>query len=62
MRNTIRWVKRQWYKIFYYSPYWESAYGKFRVLYKDGAKSVPMCYKNAKSYAEIFNGKVIDNF
>lgn len=60
--GTIRWIKRQWYKQFNYSPFWETAYGKFRVLYKDGKRSIPMTWKNANSYATIFGGKVIDNF
>lgn len=55
-------IKRMWYKCFRYSPFYMTAFGKFRVLYKDGQKTIPMDYKTAKDYAKIFGGKVIDNF
>jgi hypothetical protein len=32
---------------------------KFRVKYPDGKVSIPMNYKNALNYAEIFKGKII---
>lgn len=58
-----RWILRQWYKIPYYDSREDNAfYGKFRVLYNDGEQSIPMCWKVANEYANIFGGVVIDNF
>jgi len=35
------------------------AKGKYRVLYNDGVKSIPMCYDVAFDYSNIFGGSVI---
>jgi hypothetical protein len=35
-------------------------YGHFRVRYKDGQISEPMCYDVARGYKGIFGGEVID--
>lgn len=51
LRRIPRSVKRFWYKRQLYTPFYAISFGKFRVLYQD-----------AKDYAEIFKGKVIDNF
>lgn len=55
-------IKRFWYKRQRHTPFYAIAFGKFRVLYNDGYKSIPMDYNTAKEYAGIFGGKVIDNF
>ena len=34
-------------------------YGKFRVVYPDGLVSQPFCYDVARSYRNIFKGKII---
>lgn len=39
----------------------QSIYGHFRVRYEDGV-SQKMTYWTARSYAEMFNGKVEDAF
>ena len=58
-----RFFLRQFYKIAHYESRGEDgARGKFRVKYNDGKISQKMCYGNAKNYAEIFGGKVIDAF
>lgn len=59
----IRWVRRQWYKLFFYESLDSNRlYGKFRVVYPDGKRSQPFCWETAQTYASIFGGKVIDNF
>lgn len=35
---------------------------KFRVHFPSGKLSSPMRYDSAAAYAEIFGGKIIDNF
>ena len=60
----IRWIKRQWYKLFRIDGILLSHAnrGKFRVKYKDGAISQPFDWKTANDYKEMFGGEVIDNF
>ena len=62
MRNIVRFIKRQWHKLETLTPFYMDALGKFRVKYNDGRISRPMDYATAKDYAEMFGGKVIDNF
>lgn len=64
MEGIIKWIKRQWYKQYTYQTRYDSIKnGKFKVLYTDiNRESTPMCWKAASDYAEIFNGKVLDNF
>ena len=63
MKNFIRFLKRQYYKLFYYESRGDDAmFGKFRVRYKDGKISQKMCWSSAKTYASIFNGEIIDAF
>lgn len=62
MKTIWRFIKRTWYKLDRYSPFYSMAFGKFRVLYRDGQRTIPMDYKTAKDYAKMFGGKVIDNF
>jgi hypothetical protein len=58
-----RYLLRQWYKLFVYSTRWENKlHGKFRVVYPDGNVTEKMCWSNAKSYKEIYGGKIIDAF
>ena len=59
----VRFFKRQYYKLFTYHNRGDDAmFGKFRVLYNDGKISQKMCWSSAKTYAEIFEGKIIDAF
>lgn len=51
-----------YYRSKYGSPWMETAYGKFYVVYPDGKKSIKMYYKNAKTYASLFGGKVKEDF
>lgn len=58
-----RFLKRWWYKLPVYSLRYEDAiHGKFRVIYHDGERSQKMCWHNAKSYAGIFGGKIVEEF
>lgn len=59
----VRFFKRQYYKLFVYNNRGDDAmFGKFRVLYSDGKISQKMCWSSAKTYSEIFDGKIIDAF
>jgi hypothetical protein len=63
MGKIIRFLKREYYKLFYYESRGNDAmFGKFRVKYKDGKISQKMCWHSAKNYASIFNGEIIDAF
>lgn len=58
--TMIQKIKIWFWKFQYSESAWmEHLNGKFRVVYSDGNKSIRMYYKNAKSYASIFGGKVI---
>jgi hypothetical protein len=62
-QGMVRFFLRQFYKLAYYEGrYHDAVYGRFRVKYNDGRISQKMCYSNAKDYAEIFGGTVIDDF
>ncbi|MDU4254409.1 hypothetical protein [Pseudomonas sp.] len=37
----------------------EASEGRFFVRYRDGARSRPFHYANAKAYAKIFSGRVV---
>lgn len=37
----------------------EAARGKWRVLYSDGTRSIPMAHGTAKDYASMFGGSVV---
>ena len=53
-------IKIWWYKMkFCDSAIQQLLNGRFRVIYPDGQRSMKMYYRNAKSYASIFGGKVI---
>lgn len=59
----IKILKRIWYRLQYSnSSFMEQIEGKFYVKYKDGGRTVNMYYKNAKTYAEIFVGEVVEDF
>lgn len=59
----IKILKRIWYRLQYSnSSFMEQIEGKFYVKYKDGGRTVNMYYKNAKTYAEIFAGEVVEDF
>ena len=65
--NTIavirRFFLREYYKLFFYEGRGNNrSKGKFKVLYSDGRYSEKMCYKVAKDYASMFDGKVLDAF
>jgi len=64
MLKIVKIILREFYKIpRYESRIDDGIYGKFRVKYRtDGAISQKMCWHNAKSYAKIFGGDVIDAF
>jgi hypothetical protein len=58
-----RFFLRQFYKIPQYESRGDDAmYGKFRVKYNDGKISQKMCYRNARDYAKMFGGIVLDAF
>jgi hypothetical protein len=59
--KILKWIQRQIYKLPVYDNRADDARrGRFRVLYSEGRRSQPMCFKNAKGYAAIFGGKIID--
>lgn len=61
--ELLKKLKRLWFKISYYESLDKNRmFGKFRVLYPDGKKSQPFCWRVANDYKKIFGGKVIDNF
>ena len=37
----------------------EQIRGRFYVLYKDGAKTIPMYYRNATVYRDIYDGVIV---
>ena len=58
-----RFFLRKFYKIPQYESRGDDAlYGKFRVKYNDGKISQKMCYCNARDYAKMFGGIVVDAF
>lgn len=61
--EIIKVLKRIWYRLQHSnSSYMEKIEGKFYVKYKEGGRSVNMYYRNAKTYAEIFGGEVVEDF
>lgn len=63
MNKLWRNIKVGWHKFFDtgYSEMmgFQNALGKFKVVYPDGKVSQMMSYSTAKSYSNMFGGKVI---
>lgn len=63
IKRIIYFLRREYYKLFVYENRGDDAmFGRFRVLYPDGKRTQRMCYKSAKTYADLFKGKIIDDF
>jgi hypothetical protein len=59
----LRFFQRQFYKFFDYNSRQDNDLkGKFRVKYVDGRITTKMSYWTAKTYANSFNGTIIDAF